>query len=572
MTGASGAGSRVAEVVGNALTLTSDRDRSGQEAFTASPFSRLALTHALSVAGDAFVTLALAGSLFFNISLTAARGKVALSLLLTMAPFGVVAPFLGPIIDRTKGGRRAMVLSSAVGRAVACLLMAATIHSLWLFPAAFLTLVCSKGYSVAKSALVPSAVSRSEDLVEANSKLAVGGAIIGFIAAIPGVAILKLLGGAWLLRIDVVLFAACAITAVRLYEVRPGPARGKQAGVRPASSETEYVGPPSATGADAPPVALAPELPAGAIQVAAAAMGTLRLIVGFMTFLVAFGFRHDHAPAWWYGLVLACSLGGNLIGAAIAPWLRSRLREEWILLASLIAVVVTGLVAIQLDMLHRHPAASMLAGVVGLSAGAAKLAFDSMVQRHVPSAAQGRAFGRFEAGFQLVWVVGGLVPVVISMSLRAGFAVVTIAALFAAVVYLVGAQLARLHRLPYWWPGARRPRPGAPPRSGRAPGPGAAGRRPGDPTDPAGDNDDDVDWPVNPSAAATTPVATRIDRRGTDPTLVLGTEPDDPGPPLPDFGSYPPRIAGPPPLGQPPRLEPPARPGSPPAWSQEGPD
>ena len=36
-----------------------------------------------------------------------------------MAPFAVVAPFLGPIIDRTRGGRRMMVLVSAVGRALA---------------------------------------------------------------------------------------------------------------------------------------------------------------------------------------------------------------------------------------------------------------------------------------------------------------------------------------------------------------------------------------------------------------------------------------------------------------------
>ena len=44
------------------------------------------------VAGDTMVTVALAGSLFFDISPTAARGRVTLSLLLTMAPFAVVAP------------------------------------------------------------------------------------------------------------------------------------------------------------------------------------------------------------------------------------------------------------------------------------------------------------------------------------------------------------------------------------------------------------------------------------------------------------------------------------------------
>ena len=55
-----------------------------------SPFSRLARVHVLAVAGDTLVTMALAGSLFFSISPHAARNRVALYLLLTMAPFAVV--------------------------------------------------------------------------------------------------------------------------------------------------------------------------------------------------------------------------------------------------------------------------------------------------------------------------------------------------------------------------------------------------------------------------------------------------------------------------------------------------
>src|ERR1700738_866324 len=87
---ASPSGSSMAEALGNAFRLNGDRHREGQEAFTASPFSRLLITHVLSLAGDALVTLALAGSLFFSTPLHAARGKVALTLLLTIAPFGIV--------------------------------------------------------------------------------------------------------------------------------------------------------------------------------------------------------------------------------------------------------------------------------------------------------------------------------------------------------------------------------------------------------------------------------------------------------------------------------------------------
>lgn len=546
----------MAEALGNAFRLSSDRDRHGQEAFSPSAFSRLMVTHVLSLAGDALVTLALAGSLFFSTPLHAARGRVALTLLLTMAPFAVVAPLLGPIIDRFQGGRRAMVVATSIGRALACFLMARFINSFLLFPAALLTLVCSKGYTVAKATLVPSAVERPEDLVEANSKLAVSGALAGFLIAIPGVAILKLANAAWVLRVDILVFLAGAASAVRLQVTErrvavPPPRAGDtevivDEGEFPESSARQEV--------------RAKPLPPGAIQVAAFAMGTLRLIVGFMTFLVAFGFRNDHAPAWWYGLVLAASIGGNLIGAAVAPWLRSRLREELILAGSAVTIVGAGILALLFNPDHSRPAAALLAGVVGLASGAAKLSFDALVQRHIPAASQGRAFGRFEAGFQLVWVLGGLLPVVVEMSLPAGFLIVTLAAALAAVVYIVGTRLAQLERLPPWWPGVSPPTPRRRrPAPARAPAsPQAAGASPEDST---------VPFARPTPEGATVPFATTAP---SSPPYDAGLDESDPyddmpwmNPP-PDLGPYPPVISGPPPLGQSSRPIPPPLAGPPP--------
>ncbi|MDQ1427059.1 MAG: hypothetical protein QOK39_535 [Acidimicrobiaceae bacterium] len=558
------AGSSMADALGNAFRLSSDRQRHGQDAFTASPFSRLLVTHVLSLAGDALVTLALAGSLFFSTPLHAARGRVALTLLLTMAPFAVVAPLLGPIIDRTQGGRRAMVVATAIGRALACLLMARYINSFLLFPAAFLTLVCSKGYTVAKATLVPSAVQRPQDLVEANSKLAVSGAIAGFAAAIPGVAILKLASAAWLLRVDIVVFAACAITAVRLQvtERRVAIDADRRDDTEVIVDEGEFPVARARVEAQAKP------LPAGAIQVAAFAMGTLRLIVGFMTFLVAFGFRNDHAPAWWFGVVLAGSIGGNLVGAAVAPWLRSRLREELILAGSALTVAAAGILALLFDSAHSRPAATLLAGVIGLTSGAAKLSFDALVQRHIPAASQGRAFGRFEAGFQLVWVLGGLLPVVIEMSLPAGFVIITLASVVAAVVYIIGTRMARLGQLPPWWPGVRPPTTGGR-RTRGARHPGARGAEAGAGA-PAGAT---VPFATSPPEGATLPFASTAPPGAAVP---IAPAPQREVPfdgdayedmpwmnPPPDLGSYPPPIDVPP-LGQAGRPVPPPLAGPPP--------
>ncbi|MDG1490218.1 MAG: hypothetical protein P8R36_08010, partial [Actinomycetota bacterium] len=86
-------------------------------------FARLARVHVLSAAADTCTTIALAGSLFFNLDPAAARPKVALYLLLTIAPFTVIGPLIGPLIDRLHGGRRAMVLVASIGRALLALLM-----------------------------------------------------------------------------------------------------------------------------------------------------------------------------------------------------------------------------------------------------------------------------------------------------------------------------------------------------------------------------------------------------------------------------------------------------------------
>jgi MFS family permease len=278
-------------------------------------------------------------------------------------------------------------------------------------------------------------------------------------------------------------------------------------------------------------------------------MGTLRLIVGFMTFLVAFGFRNDHAPAWWYGVVLAVSIGGNLVGAAVAPWLRSRLREELILAVSTAAVSVAGIVALFFNAVHSRPAAAMLAAIVGLSAGAAKLSFDALVQRHIPATSQGRAFGRFEDGFQLVWVVGGLIPVVIEMSLPVGFVIITVAAAFAALVYVVGTRMARQARLPAWWPGVRSPSPAR-----RAP------KRPAS---------DDATVPVNgpPFVPFVRDGPTVPFDQGENRGPPESAPPYDDMPwmsPPPELGTYPPVIEGPPPLGRGGRPTPPPLAGPPP--------
>src|SRR5581483_2306302 len=88
-----------------------------------SPFARLLWTHAISACGDACVAVSLAGSLFFASPAHSSREKLLLYLLISMAPFAVIWPLLGPALDRTRGGRRLMVALSIIGRALLCVFM-----------------------------------------------------------------------------------------------------------------------------------------------------------------------------------------------------------------------------------------------------------------------------------------------------------------------------------------------------------------------------------------------------------------------------------------------------------------
>ena len=138
------------------------------------------------------IAVALAGSIFFSIDPDDARWRVGLYLVLTIAPFAVVTPLIGPLVDRIRGGRRGMILFTVLGRATLAYLMARHIDGLLLFPEAFGFLILQKGYSVAKSAVVPKLVRSDLELVEANSKLALLSAISGMVGA--GI------GGSWQMR------------------------------------------------------------------------------------------------------------------------------------------------------------------------------------------------------------------------------------------------------------------------------------------------------------------------------------------------------------------------------------
>jgi MFS family permease len=377
------------------------------ESTTFTPFARLAFAHAVGMAGDAFVTVSLAGSLFFDVGVSAARPKVLLYLLLTMAPFAVVAPVLGPFLDRTRGGRRLMVAAAMAGRAVLCILMANKIDSPLLYPLAFGALVLSKGQSVAKSALVPAVVDSHDELVLANSRLAIISVLGASVAAPLAALILKIAGAPWVLRTGSLVFIFGTVCAF-------GIPRAKRVGSGETVDEREA-------------------LHARSIVVAGTAMGLLRSVVGFFTFFAAFALKRAHEPAWVFGVVLIASALGNGLGTVISPFLRKRVREEWMLAGALLFPALPLVLAAR-D--YGRVSLVVAAATVAAATACGRVAFDSLLQRDGAESVRGRAFARFETRFQLVWVAGGLAAVVFPGGGRGGLFVVAVVMLFAGLSYV----------------------------------------------------------------------------------------------------------------------------------------
>ena len=439
------------------------------------PFGRLALAHVLATAGDTLVTISLAGSLFFSISPSEAKGKVLLYLLLTMAPFAVVSPVLGPAIDRSTDARRLMVVLSTGLRAVLAFVMASDLKSLLLFPEAFTMLVLSKLYLVTKGSLVPQiaeagsslpggaaggmadAPSRASGdspqpsgqgsrhrrarravadtdggLAVLNSRLGLLASLSAFVAALPAIAVLKLGGAPWVMRLDILVFVAGALSGARL----PVPSRRRrsdsaEAGVASTAQVPgegwEQTGPLHALG---PRATTHPE-----VTLALSAMSVLKGVVGFLTFLLAFELRRMHAATGWYGYVLAGSTLGAIVGVLLVPRARQHLSEQLMLALSVWVVTVAGVLAFLVGGVAIQGALSF---ALGMAAAFSKPAFDALVQRFVPPSAQGRSFARFETRLQLVWVLGAVVPVASSIPIDAGDMVIAAVAGVAGVFYLTG--------------------------------------------------------------------------------------------------------------------------------------
>jgi Major Facilitator Superfamily len=428
---------------------------------------------AAGAAGDAFVTIALAGTLFFSTSLDEARGRVALTLVITMAPFAVLAPIIGPALDRAQSGRRYLLAGTLLARGLLCYAMVdAVLHNdvVGLLPAAFGVLVLQKAYAVTRASVAPRLLPREITLVTANARTGMASLIAGTVAGLVALGVDYLAGGgaegaAWTLRAGTLVYLAAVALSFRVpdHVDFPDPPADAEAASQAHTVPTPAPVPPAgqaraghdgAGRAAAGPAGTVPlsggyatpaadhdgyaALPAGngargngkprriglwtlrrvgpVVIEAMRANATLRAFSGFMIFFLAFLLRIVHFPGVNDKVALVslviCATAGGFLGSALGSALRTQ-RPYLImfgLLAAATAITAVGAVFFGLW------AALVVALVAAFGQVMAKLALDSTVQHEVRPEIRSSVFGISETLHQLAWVAGGLAGIAMSFT------------------------------------------------------------------------------------------------------------------------------------------------------------
>ncbi len=188
------------------------------------------------------------------------------------------------------------------------------------------------------------------------------------------------------------------------------------------------------------------ELRSAGIRLAASAMALMRCAVGFLVLMLALSYKDNQLKVWAITAAVVAAQGGVLFGAWLAPRLRKSLSEARIVVGSLGATLVGGLAA---AILGRLVGALLLSFLLGVTSGTAKQAFDALVQRDAPDANRGRSFAKFETRFQLAWVVGAAIPLLVRFPLVVGYLIVGVGMAVGLVSYWMGQR--RVARGTYDW-------------------------------------------------------------------------------------------------------------------------
>ncbi|MDT5148227.1 MAG: hypothetical protein QOC58_2872 [Mycobacterium sp.] len=419
-------GSRMDWMVQRAATADG-ADKSGLTALTWPVVANFAV--------DAAMAVALANTLFFAAATGESKGRVALYLLITIAPFAVIAPLIGPALDRLQHGRRvALAASFALRTALALVLImnydgaTGSYPSMVLYPCALAMMVFSKSFSVLRSAVTPRVMPPTIDLVRVNSRLTIFGLLGGTIAggAIAAgvefvcIHLFKLPGALFVVLAVTVAGAFLSMRIPRWVEVTEGEVPATLS-YRRDSGEARRRWPE-----EVKKVGGTLRQPLGR-NIITSLWGncTIKVMVGFLFLYPAFVAKAHQASGWvqlgMLGMIGAAAAIGNFAGNFTSA--RMHLGRPAVLVVRCTVAVCT--VALAASVAGTLMVAVIATLVTSGSSAIAKASLDASLQHDLPEESRASGFGRSESTLQLAWVLGGALGVMVYTELWVGFTAVT---------------------------------------------------------------------------------------------------------------------------------------------------
>ncbi|MEV6910605.1 MFS transporter [Amycolatopsis sp. NPDC051071] len=375
------------------------------------------LTYAvmLNYASDAAMAIALANTLFFAATSGESKGKVALYLLITIAPFALVAPVIGPALDKIQRGRRLAMCVSSAGQALMAIVMALHFDDWLLYPAALGMMVLSKSFTVLKAAMTPRVLPPEITLSKTNARLTVFGLVAAGTFGALASGFNAIWGSQGALWFTMVICVAAAVQSMRI----------------PSWVEKTEGEVPASLSAHPERRVKKQRQPMGRqIVISLWGNGTVRVLTGFLMMFSAFAVKAQTEGSGQspfnqlllLGIIGAAAGVGGFAGNALGSRLHFGKPDQVILACvgaclgmSVIATVVAGL------------ATAAIVALVGATASAlAKISLDAVIQEDLPEESRASAFGRSETVLQMAWCFGGAVGLLLPPTYWIGFLVLSI--------------------------------------------------------------------------------------------------------------------------------------------------
>ncbi|WP_152649778.1 MFS transporter [Demequina oxidasica] len=377
-------------------------------------FRRLTYTRALSQAGDGMFQVGIATAFFFDPTQAATARDIAIGFIVLLAPFTLVGPFVGPLIDRWQRQRILLVgnlVRLALVVAICAVLLVDADGSKWaLYTLALLALSVNRFLNAAMTAGIPKVVEPHE-LLAANSIMPTLGTIASAIGAAAGGIATIIAPSATDANLALAALAGSTIGFAGAAWVVTGLGRRELGPDHPLESlhlvqQVRSLGHELRGGVKYLHARVTPFQGLGV-------MAAQRLLYGVMFVAAILISRnvlgdpdHPEQAIQKFTLVLGFAAVGFFAAAVITPSIVDRMApQQWIVLSLIIGAVGQAVFAISSEPWTLFTATI----VVSYAVQAAKIAVDTIVQRDTDDAVRGRAFTLYDMAFNVAFILAAVV-------------------------------------------------------------------------------------------------------------------------------------------------------------------